>query len=173
VKLVTVLACLAAVSAQAQKIAVLDSERVFDALGEVADARELLQTEIDEWQAHADSLQADIDAITLDLDRTLMMSPERRREREALLADKKRELEEFVASTYGPGGQVERRNSELVAPVIARINEAVREIATRDGYDLVLDAAGGFVVFATDALDITDEVIEQISTTGSSGDQPE
>ena len=43
-KLVTVLACLAAVSAQAQKIAVLDSERVFDALGEVADARELLQT---------------------------------------------------------------------------------------------------------------------------------
>jgi outer membrane protein len=164
---------LAAAAVQAQSIAVIDSERIFDALGEVADARELLQTEIDGWQAHADSLQADIDAITLDLDRTLMMSPERRREREALLEEKKLELEEFVAATFGPGGQVERRNSELVTPVIARINEAVREVSTRDGYDLVIDSAGGFVVFAADAMDITDTVIEQLSTSGSSGDQSE
>lgn len=172
-KLWIAVAFLVAMSVQAQKIAVIDSERIFDALGEVADARELLQTEIDGWQAHADSLQADIDAIALDLDRTLMMSPERRREREALLADKKRELEEFVASVFGPGGQVERRNSDLVAPVIARINEAVREVGTRDGCDLVIDAAGGFVVFAADALDITDAVIEQLSTSGASSDQSE
>ncbi len=162
-----------AAAAGAATTAVIDSERIFDTLGDVADARELLQTEIEEWQAHADSLQADIDAISQDLERTLMMSPERRREREALLDEKKRELEEFAASIFGPGGQVERRNSELVAPVIARINEAVREISIADGYDLVLDAAGGFVVYASDALDITDRVLEELSTAGTSDDQSE
>jgi len=170
VKPLIAIALLAALPVSAQKIAVIDSDRIFQSLGEVADARELLQSEIDAWQAHADSLQADIDAITLDLDRTLMMSPERRREREAVLEQKKGELEEFVASVFGPGGQVERRNSELVSPVISRINDAVKEISTRDGYDLVLDSSGGFVVFATDAIDITDEVIAQLSRSGSSHD---
>jgi len=173
VKIYIALCAIMAAAAGAATTAVIDSERIFDTLGDVADARELLQTEIEEWQAHADSLQADIDAISQDLERTLMMSPERRREREALLDEKKRELEEFAASILGPGGQVERRNSELVAPVIARINEAVREISIADGYDLVLDAAGGFVVYASDALDITDRVLEELSTAGTSDDQSE
>jgi outer membrane protein len=173
VKIYIALCAIMAAAAGAATTAVIDSERIFDTLGDVADARELLQTEIEEWQAHADSLQADIDAISQDLERTLMMSPERRREREALLDEKKRELEEFAASIFGPGGQVERRNSELVAPVIARINEAVREISIADGYDLVLDAAGGFVVYASDALDITDRVLEELSTAGTSDDQSE
>lgn len=172
-KIYIALCAIMAAAAGAATTAVIDSERIFDTLGDVADARELLQTEIEEWQAHADSLQADIDAISQDLERTLMMSPERRREREALLDEKKRELEEFAASIFGPGGQVERRNSELVAPVIARINEAVREISIADGYDLVLDAAGGFVVYASDALDITDRVLEELSTAGTSDDQSE
>jgi len=145
-------------------IAVFDSEAVFDALGQVADARELIETEIEEWQAHADSLQADIDAIRLDLDRTMMMSPERRRQREDLLEQKQGELEEFVASVFGPGGMVERRNLELVEPVIAAINEAVREISIERDLDLVIDAAGGFVVYADETLDITSQVIEELQS---------
>jgi Skp family chaperone for outer membrane proteins len=145
-------------------IAVFDSEAVFDALGQVADARELIETEIEEWQAHADSLQADIDAIRLDLDRTMVMSPERRRDREALLEQKQGELEEFVASVFGPGGMVERRNLELVEPVIAAINEAVREISIEMDLDLVIDASGGFVVYADETLDITTRVIEELQS---------
>lgn len=154
----------AAAACFAGGIAVFDSEAVFDALGQVADARELIETEIEEWQDHADSLQADIDAIRLDLDRTMVMSPERRREREALLEQKQSELEEFVASVFGPGGMVERRNLELVEPVIAAINEAVREISIEMDFDLVIDASGGFVVYADETMDITTRVIEELQS---------
>jgi outer membrane protein len=149
-------------------IAVLDSDRIFESLGGVADARELLETEIEGWNAHADSLQADIDAISLDLERTLMMSPERRREREALLEQKESELQQFISSTFGPGGLAERRNEELVTPIVAEINEAVRELGTENDYDLVLDISGGAVVYAEESLDITALVITRMSTRGSS-----
>jgi len=166
-RLITIAALLLPAAAGAGTIAVLDSERIFESLGGVADARELLEAEMDDWNAHADSLQADIDAIELDLSRTLMMSPERRREREALLEEKRAELEQFLSSTFGPGGLAERRNEELVTPIVDEINEAVRELGTENGYELVLDTAGGFVVYADESLDITDLVITRMSTGGA------
>lgn len=152
---------------QAQDIAVIDSDRIFDNLGDVSDARELLQTEIEEWEAHADSLQDEIDAIQADLEYTMVMSPERRREREALLEDKNQELQSFLSSTFGPGGLVESRNSQLVEPIVAAINEAVQEISIEEGYDLVLDTSGGMVVYVSNSLDITDMVLERLSTGGT------
>ncbi len=151
----------------AQTIAVIDSERIFDNLGEVTDASELLESEIHEWEAHADSLQEEIDAIQADLDYTMVMSPERRRERETLLEDKSVELQEFLSSTFGPGGMVESRNTQLVAPIIASINEAVQEISLDEDYDIVLDTSGGLVVYVSNSLDITDIVLEKLSTGGS------
>ncbi len=96
-----------------------------------------------------------------------MMSPERRRERETLLDQKRAELEQFLSSTFGPGGLAERRNAELVTPIVDEINRIVRILGEENGYDLVLDAAGGSVAYADGSLDITDLVITRMSTRGS------
>ncbi len=149
-----------------QSIAVVDSDRIFENFSEVADATELLEKEMEEWEAHADSLQEEIDAIRSDLEYTMVMSPEHRREREALLREKTAELQEFLAATFGPGGLVERRNTELVAPIVSRINEVVREISVEEDFDLVLDSSGGLVVYASGAIDITDMVLERLATGG-------
>jgi outer membrane protein len=146
----------------AQSIAVFDSERVFEALGQVRDARELLETEIEGWELHADSLQREIDEITLDLSRTLMMSPERRQEKEALLQEKRNVMESYLADVFGPGGLLERRNQELVSPIIASINEAVMHIASQDGLQIVLDSSAGQVVYAEASVDLTDRVIDRV-----------
>ena len=151
----------------AQSIAVIDSDRIFDNLGEVTDATELLEREILEWEAHADSLQEEIDVIQADLEYTMVMSPERRREREALIEEKSAELQNFLSQTFGPGGLVESRNSQLVSPIVASINEAVQELSVEEGYDIVLDTSGGLVVYVSNSMDITDMVLERLSTGGS------
>ena len=148
----------------AQSIAVVDADRVFDSLGEVVDARELLETEVEEWELHVDSLQEEIDEIQEDLSRTLMMSPERRQEKESLLSQKEEQLENYLTGVFGPGGLMERRNEELVAPIIASINEAVMNIASEDGIQIVIDAASGQVVYAEASVDITDRVIERVAS---------
>lgn len=150
----------------AQTIAVIDSDRIFNTIGEVADAKELLETEIEEWEAHADSLQDEIDAIQTDLDYTMVMSPERRRERENLFEEKSTELQEFLEYVFGPDGLVESRNEELVSPIVANINEAVQEISREEGYDIVFDTSAGVVIFVENALDITDMVLEKLSVRG-------
>ncbi len=145
-----------------QSIAVFDSDLVFESLGEVSDARELLETEMDEWELHVDSLQEEIDELEADLSRTLMMSPERRQEKETLLEEKKLHIESYLSSIFGPGGLMERRNEELVNPIIAAINTAVMDVASEDGLQIVLDAAAGQVVYAEASVDITDKVIDRV-----------
>jgi len=150
----------------AREIAVVDSEKIFSTLGSVTDARELLEEELEKWQAHADSLQEEVDRIRSDLERTLVMSPERRMEREALLEEKELGLEEYLTGVFGPGGLLERRNEELVAPIVAAINEAVREVAVEEGLAVVFDTAAGQVVFADPTLDITDLVMDRVVSGG-------
>lgn len=150
----------------AQSIVVIDSDRIFDSMGEVTDAMELLETEIDEWEIHADSLQEEIDAIQTDLDYTMVMSPERRRERETLLEMKTAELHSFLQRTFGPGGLVESRNEELVSPIVASINETVMKISEEEEYDIVIDTSAGVVVYVSSSLDITDKVLERLATRG-------
>lgn len=145
-----------------QTVAVFDSDQVFESLGDVTDARELLETEMLEWELHVDSLQDEIDLLEEDLSRTLMMSPERRQEKEALLEEKKIQIEFYLSSVFGPGGLMERRNEELVNPIIASINEAVMDIASEEGIQLVLDASAGQVVYAEASVDITDKVIDRV-----------
>ena len=145
-----------------QTVAVFDADRVFESLGEVTDARELLETEMDEWELHVDSLQEEIDLLQEDLSRTLMMSPERRQEKEALLEEKKVQIESYLSSVFGPGGLMERRNEELVNPIIAAINEAVMNIASEEGIELVLYASACQVVYADASVDITDQVIDRV-----------
>lgn len=145
-----------------QTIAVFDSDIVFESLGEVTDARELLETEINEWELHVDSLQEEIDLLEEDLSRTLMMSPERRQEKEILLDEKKIQIESYLSSVFGPGGLMESRNEELVNPIIAAINDAVMNIASEESIQLVLDASAGQVVYADVSIDITDKVIERV-----------
>ena len=55
-RLITVAALLLPAAAGAGTVAVLDSGRIFESLGGVTDARELLEAEIEDWNAHADSL---------------------------------------------------------------------------------------------------------------------
>ncbi len=157
---------LSSVAAFSQTIAVVDSERIFETLGSVRDARELLEEELENWQGYADSLQLEVDEIRADLDRTLVMSPERRMEREALLAQKEEGLETFLTEVFGPGGLLERRNEQLVAPIVAAINEAVMEIATEEGLSIVFDSSAGQVVFADPTLDITDLVMDRVASGG-------
>jgi outer membrane protein len=162
-------ALLLAACVVAQSVAVIDSDRIFETLGEVSDARELLETEIDEYEAHADSLQDEIDQLERELSRTLMMSPETRRDKERLLEEKLGELEGYLSEVFGPGGLVESRNEELVSPIVASINEAVQEISNEEDFQLVIDASEGLVVFAEPSIDITDQVIDRLAA-GGSGD---
>ncbi|MFZ2900617.1 MAG: OmpH family outer membrane protein [Saprospiraceae bacterium] len=50
------------------------------------------------------------------------------------------------------------KQEELLAPVLEKINTAIKEIAKEDGYTLVFDLSSGAILFADENSDITAKV---------------
>ena len=94
---------------------------------------------------------------------SLILSDAKKREIEATLQRQRSELDAFVQEIWGPSGKVAQRNEQLTRPIVEKIREVLIDIGDRDGYSIIFDATDGNVVYADDALDLTNEVLERLN----------
>jgi Skp family chaperone for outer membrane proteins len=91
---------------------------------------------------------------------------------EERLQEKKKELEkkqqEYVKFRQDAEIKAAKRNDELSGPIILAIEEATRRVAEKEGFDLVLDAGPGIVVYSNPELDLTDMVLQDLEASEGS-----
>jgi len=89
-------------------------------------------------------MKAEVDSLEKEFSsQSLMLSDARKTERKALIDQKKADYETFTQSVWGPQGKIAAKNSELVQPIVEKINVVLKRIGDEEGYTLVLDAAVG------------------------------
>ncbi len=158
-----VLAWPAATRAQEIKIAVLNSERIFQAFPETFEAQKTFDRDLEGWTKDAADKKRELDDLRTQLDQqSRMLSTAKIEEKQSELNKKQAEYEQFVRDIWGPKGKVVQRNAELSEPVVRRMREIVERIAKEQGYTLILDTAQGNVVYANRNYDITDVVVEKL-----------
>jgi len=64
-----------------------------------------------------------------------------------------------------------RRNDRATNDVVQSIRAAVEKVASTKGLEIVLDAAGGFLVYADRTLDLTPDVLTELNSKSKSGTQ--
>lgn len=148
----------------AQKIGYVDSDRLRGEYKPFAEAKTQLDKDVAEWQRRADSLSQSLRILEDSLNKVaLILSPEKKKEREEGVAKAKREYQLYLAETFGVGGKVERRNSELSKPLLDKVNAAIAEVALENNFDLILDTVTGSVAYGRKSLDVTDRVLEKLN----------
>lgn len=146
------------------KLGFMDSSRIFEEYTGAKEAQDLLARESREWETKAEELKSAFVTSAEELEgQRLMLSEERLKQRERDVAEKRRTYEDYVASIWGQDGRVAQRNSELTKPIIDKVNEVLHRICTEEGYSLVLDAAGGNIVYGLPALDMTDRILQELA----------
>jgi len=152
------------------KIGFVDSGKIFDQYEGAKDAQRTLERESKDWEAKAqkmkDSLQTSADELE---SQRLMLSQDTLKRREDDVAALKKTYEDYVSSIWGDSGKLSQRNQELTKPIIDKVNAILHTIAEQDGYTLVLDAAGGTIVYASPAIDLTDRVLAELNKEGETG----
>jgi outer membrane protein len=93
---------------------------------------------------------------------------------EERLKEKQKELErrqqEYVKFRQDAEIKAAKRNDELSGPIIEAIEQATRTIAEKEGFDLVLDAGPGIVVYSKPELDLTDRVLQDLEASRGSAE---
>lgn len=56
----------------------------------------------------------------------------------------------------------QKRKAELLAGVLETVNKQIETLGEAEGYDLIIDAANGNIVYARDPEDLTDRLLRQL-----------
>jgi len=158
-----VLFAASSVFGQQVKIGYVDTNRLKMEYKEYAQAKARFDEQLAEWQNYADSLQAEIVNMQEELNtQRMLLSEDKRRQKEQAILQKQMEYEQFAQKILGPEGEAAKREYELSKPLIDKINAAINLIALRDNYSLILDTAGGDILYAKDEMDVTNKVLETL-----------
>jgi outer membrane protein len=149
---------------QEGKIGFIDSMKLRTDYKEFADAQAKFDQEVAKWQVEADSLKFELDSLQTDFDRQkLLLSEEKRKEKESIIEQKKKGYDNYINNIFGPNGQMEKMNAELTKPILDKINVALEKIALENNYIMIFDAVNGNIAWAKKGLDLTDRVLEELN----------
>ncbi|MFC1553892.1 OmpH family outer membrane protein [candidate division KSB1 bacterium] len=73
------------------------------------------------------------------------------------------EIQQFQAEHFdAQNGTLAQRWNAIMDPIIKDVQEAIDKYASENGFDIVFDQKEGFILFADEELDISDELIEEL-----------
>ncbi len=88
-----------------------------------------------------------------------MLTPVQVQQRQAELEKQRSDIQAFEESAQQ---LLETKRSELLEPIIRRVNEAIQVVAKREGYAMIFDIGSGALLFAIETIDITPLVRKEL-----------
>jgi len=158
--LIALVATMAPVQAQgaSPKIAIIDVARVFAEMPEREEISNRLEEEFAEPMAQLQELEQQFEALRerLERDEAIMTEEEK--------AEAQNELRQRAAGLQRGGEQInqfmQQRETEERNILLEKMFVVVDAYAAEQGYDLVMDK--GRMLYSSDALDISDAIIERL-----------
>jgi len=152
------------IDAAEPKIGYIDSARIFAEFKGTEDAQRSFDQEVAGWVKEAEGMKAELDSLQREFQaQSLMLSDTRKEERKQAIDQKKAAYETFTQSVWGPQGKIAEKNSELIQPIIEKINVVLQRIGEEENYTIVLDASVGGIVYAAPGIDLTDRILEELN----------
>ena len=146
------------------KIGYVNSQQIFSESPEFQEAQARFDKEVLDWNTRAEEMNAAVDSVKAEQSKnSLIWSGAKRQEVENLLKAKQDSLQQYLSSTFGPNGKAENRMAELSKPIEERIIAIIRRVAIEKDFDMVLDVATVSIAFAKESLDLTDEVLAEMT----------
>jgi outer membrane protein len=146
------------------KVGFIDSERIFAGYQGTNEAKSEFQADIDKWSRDLETRKQELERLNEEYQsQSLILSEVKRREREEDLLRRRNELDAFIQEIWGPAGKVAQRNEQLTRPIVEKIREVLNEIGESEGFSIIFDATDGNVVYADQALDLTDRVLTRLN----------
>ena len=151
------------------KIGYVDSNEIMNNFDEVRQVQADLEKEQRRLESEFNELVFGLDSLKQDYDRQrLLMSDTRRNEKENEIANKEKSVQKFQLDKFGPEGEIYRIQNELLKPVLAKIDAAIQKVGSERGYDFILDAMSGALLYALDSHNLTEDVMDElVKATGS------
>ena len=151
------------------KIGYVDSNEIMSNFEEVRQVQVDLEKEQRRLEGDFNNLVNRLDSLKQNYERQrLLMSEARRNEKEIEISNMEKSVQKFQLEIFGPEGEIYRKQNQLLKPVLGKIDAAIQQVGSDRGYDYILDAMSGALLYALDSHNLTEAVMDELSkATGS------
>ena len=151
------------------KIGYVDSNEIMNNFEEVRQVQVDLEKEQRRLEGDFNNLVSRLDSLKQDYERQrLLMSETRRNEKENEITNMEKSIQKFQLDKFGPEGEIYKKQNQLLKPVLSKIDAAIHQVGSDRGYDFILDAMSGALLYALESHNLTEAVMDELSkTTGS------
>ena len=155
---------LASAPLSAQRIAIVDVNKMLESIEEYQQAQEELDRIAARWRQEIaqeyDKIKSLYNSYQAE---QVLLSDEARRQREDEIMGLEAQVRELQKSYFGPEGQLFQKRQDLVHPIQDRVYGAIEAYAQDRGYDLVFDkSSSAGLIFNNPEYDKTDEVLNRL-----------
>ena len=158
------LMALVALTAGAQKFALIDMDYILKNIPAYERANEQLNQVSKKWQAEVEALNTEAATMYKNYqNEVVFLSEEQKKRRQEDIMGKEKEASELRKKYFGPEGELFKKRESLMSPIQDEIYNAVKDISELRGYSLVLDrSSDGGIIFGSPKIDISNEVLEKL-----------
>ena len=152
------------ISANAQKIAYVDVDKILNSIQEYQSAQEELDKLAQKWRSE---IAQEYDKIKGMYNRyqaeQVLLSDEARRQKEEEIMNKEKEVRDLQKSRFGPEGSLFKRRQDLVRPIQDRVYRAIEEYAGERNYDFIFDkSSASGMIFSSAKFDKTEDILKKL-----------
>ena len=153
-----------ALTASAQKFALVDMEYVLSNLPAYEMANEQLNQVSQRWQKEVEAKSAEAETMYKNYQAQMVfLTDEQKKQDEEAIVAKEKEAMELRNKYFGPDGELYKKRQSLMQPIQEDVYNAVKAVAEQRGYQCIFDrASSSDIIFASPRIDISNEVLERL-----------
>ncbi len=158
------LMALMALTANAQKFALIDMDYILKNIPAYERANEQLNQVSKKWQAEVEALNTEASTMYKNYqNEVVFLSQEQKKKRQEDIMAKEKEASDLKRKYFGPEGERFKKLESLMTPIQEEIYNAVKDISELRGYSLILDrSSNAGIIFGSPKIDISNEVLEKL-----------
>lgn len=162
--LTIIIALTGMITAQAQRFALIDMEYILKHIPAYEQANRQMESLSQQYQKEIEAKGQEAKSLYEAYQQSAStLSDSQRTEKENAIVAKEKEAADLRARYFGPEGEMAKKQKELITPIQDAIYNAVKTIATQQGYDVVFDRASDqSMIFASPRIDISNEILSKL-----------
>ena len=162
--LTIIIALTGMITAQAQRFALIDMEYILKHIPAYEQANRQMESLSQQYQKEIEAKGQEAKSLYEAYQQSSStLSDSQRTEKENAIVAKEKEAADLRARYFGPEGEMAKKQKELITPIQDAIYNAVKTVATQQGYDVVFDRASDqSMIFASPRIDISNEILSKL-----------
>lgn len=148
----------------AQRAAFVDTDKILEQIPAYRTAQEQLDNLANQYRDEIKNMQKQLDKMmyTFKADK-ILLTPEMRDKREAEIEEQRKALDKLKRQRFGENGDLFKERQKLIKPIQDKVYEAIKEVADRGNYTLIIDIADNpSVLYYDEKYDKTEDVLKKL-----------